>query len=260
MLQIILTCPVIITLAIAKLILSIWHLDITPFIILYSSVIGLLDVFLMVISISDLRKKAAKAQEEFDCYVYDLSWNKSFTGNKNPVELTNKYCSKFIEQGGNISKLLDWYPVELRKHPDFKAIIYCQRTNLVYDTDVRHSFKRLALVISVFPIIILLIFSVIINSNINDLFISIAVFWPLVMLAIKIWVDQNKVINYSDETKNIIDGLLADPNKITEDAIRNIQNRIYCNRKDSALIPERFYNRIRKQLEKEMHHNAIKVS
>jgi len=38
--------------------------------------------------------------------------------------------------------------------------------------------------------------------------------------------------------------------------LRKVQDKIYCNRKDSPLIPDFFYNKKRQNLEDEMHENA----
>jgi hypothetical protein len=256
--QIILTCPVIVLLSALKLVLSLWAIDITGCVILYSTAITIFDVLLILLSINDIKKKAAKAQEEFDCSVYNLEWNKNFVGKRNGQDVTTKYSRKFKADGGNVAKLIDWYPVELAKFPHLKAVLHCQKTNLVYDTEVRNRFKKKALIVAIVPVLLLFFISAIINSAMNNLLVLLAVLLPVIVLAIKIYLDQNKVINYSEETKSIIDSLLNNASNLDVNDIRDVQKRIYTNRKDSALIPDFFYEKIRDQLEKEMHENAAK--
>jgi hypothetical protein len=50
--------------------------------------------------------------------------------------------------------------------------------------------------------------------------------------------------------------LSASDRDLSPETIRRIQDWIYLNRKESPLIPEHFYDRLRNKLEREMHDNA----
>lgn len=258
LLQILLTCPFVFVLATLKLVLANVY-DFSAIALVCSSLIGLADILIMVFVINDYKKKAAKTQEAFDCAVYGLSWNKNFVGSRNPKELINKHCSRFTEAGGKIEKLIDWYPIELAKFSGFIVILHCQKMNLIYDIDIRTKYKLYANWIAYTPLVLLLIIAVIMKLPADKLLLLVATFWPIIMLAIKTAIDHNKAINYSEETKGLIDGLLNDRENITEQDVKDIQKRIYTNRKDGPLIPEQFYYWIRDKLEKEMHDNAQKA-
>ena len=84
----------------------------------------------------------------------------------------------------------------------------------------------------------------------------IASFLPVFITAVKIVIENNKTIKNAEELKGAIDGLLEDESTISVKTLRSVQDKIYLSRKDSALIPEFFYDKIRAKLEKEMHENA----
>lgn len=258
LLQIVVTCPFVFLLAVLKLVLVNVY-DFSAVALVCSSLIGLADILIMVFVINDFKKKAAKTQEEFDCAVYDLSWNKNFVAGKNSKESINKYCRRFIDSGGNIQKLVDWYPLELAKFNGLIAILHCQKMNLIYDIDIRTRYKQYANWVAYVPPVLLLIVAVLMKLPTDKMVTLIATFWPIIMLAVKTGIDHNKAISYSEETKSLVDNLLNGRENVSEQGVKDIQKRIYTNRKDGPLIPEKFYDWIRDKLEREMHDNAGKA-
>ncbi|SDF60916.1 S-4TM family putative pore-forming effector [Chitinophaga filiformis] len=253
--QIWLTCPVAIFLGLLKLILSIWHIDINGIVIFCTIVVAMTDLLLLIYVINDNKKKAAKVQEEFDCTVYPLSWNEDFVASKNSTAVVTKYSNRYKKRVADLNNLYDWYPIELAKYEGNKLILHCQKVNMIYDKEIRQRFRVLALKVSIIPLVVLLLASVLINPTMQTALVMIAVFLPLLWIGIKTSIDQKKSISYSEETETIINRLLKteDPG---EKSIRSVQDRIYNNRIGSVFIPDGYYIKVRDELEKEMHDNA----
>src|SRR5882724_9458746 len=70
--------------------------NVTYYAALYAIVISLIDIFLFNYLIGNYKTNAAKIQEQFDCDVYDMEWNKIFVDKKVPNETVNKYAKKYI--------------------------------------------------------------------------------------------------------------------------------------------------------------------
>lgn len=257
MLQILLTVPITIFLSLTKLILSFWHIDISAYVVAYGIGVAVSDLILITPFISEIKKNGAKVQELFDCAVYELKWHRIVVGKKPEQELINKASRKFKLSGKPIAKLYDWYPEEIAGQPALKSIVLCQKTNLNYDSSIRKLFKNTVLVVGVGTLLLLTVFALIQNYSVKNFFIQLgSSFLPVFVLAIKIFIDQNKTLKSSEELKGSIEGILEDSDNISEENIRSVQDRIYTNRKDSGLVPEFFYDQKRDKLEDEMHDNA----
>ena len=257
MLQIILTVPATILLTLVKIMLGFFQIDISVYVLVYGISLTLIDHLLINFIISDLKTNAAKIQELFDCSVYALSWNKIFVGKKPTKETINKYSRIFKSSGKPLSKLTDWYPIELGRFPPLKAVVLCQKTNLNYDMAIRARFKKNVLIVAAITLIILILASLLGNISLSNFIAQVALsFLPVFVLTTKIIIDQNKTLKNSEDLRNTIEGLLENDGEVNLKDIRHIQDKLYYSRKDSALIPEFFYDKIRGELEKEMHHNA----
>ena len=84
----------------------------------------------------------------------------------------------------------------------------------------------------------------------------IAPLLPAIVLVIKIYQENDKSIKTSSELRKAVLSLKQSNNSISMDDLRRIQDKIFCNRKDSALVPEWFYRKKRSKLEEGMKVNA----
>lgn len=106
-------------------------------------------------------------------------------------------------------------------------------------------------------LLILVLFGLLGDYSVKNFFIQLgASFLPVFVLALKIFIEQNKTIKSSEELDGSITSLLEQENALTQIQVRNIQDRIYINRKDGGLVPEFFYQLKRKSLEEDMHDDA----
>lgn len=242
--QIILTVPLTIVLALIKLVLLLWFkIDISVYVIFYGISVTLIDLLLINPIITQKKKNGAKVQELFDCSVYDLEWNGIFVGKKPEPEIVSKNNRLFRASNGDVSRLIDWYPQEIGRQPALKAIALCQKSNLNYDSALRKSFVIWTMISAFCTLAILVLFGLVQNYSLKDFLAQLAVsFLPIFVLAVKIVLEQRKTLKSSEELKGSIDNVLEKESLPTLKQLRCVQDRIYSNRKDSALIPEFFYN------------------
>jgi hypothetical protein len=109
-------------------------------------------------------------------------------------------------------------------------------------------------------LIVLIGFAMIDNFSIQAMLTQVmAPFLPMFTLTFKLRHDHGKSIKNLTELKQNLDKLAAaeqEGKTPSMDTLRQVQDRIFINRKDSPLIPEQFYDWLRNRLEQEMHDNA----
>jgi len=254
----ILTVPVTIMIAVLKIIFAtVFKIDISAFVYIYSIALLICDIVLMNFIITDYKKNAAKIQEDFDCTIYDLEWHKIAVGKKPKIELINRYSEIYKNSKNDLDELKDWYPIELASKDHLKGVLLCQKTNLNYDTSVRTKFKGFILKVSLVTLAILIVSALVENVSFWNFIVKLVMsFLPVFTVSAKIIIDQNNTIKNSEELKEHIESVLENEYPITHKSIRSIQDKLYCNRKDSGLVPEAYYKWQRKKFEEEMHKNA----
>ena len=163
-----------------------------------------------------------------------------------------------------MQKLYDWYPIEADGLQLTKGILICQKTNAHYDFTLRERFLRLMYFVAGFTFLILLVIALIENLGIRQMLSQVGLpFLPLLTLTFKLRQDHTKSTKNLAELKQNLDKLLEEERSgkaPSMDTLRQVQDRIFQNRKDSPLIPEQFYNWLRIRLEQEMHDNASSVA
>ena len=255
--QIFLTVPITIVLSLLRLIPeSVFGFSLVSVTAFLSVVVALGDLIVDFFYVSDLKTKAAKVQEDFDCSVYEMPRNEVFCKKNIPAESVKKFSRKYVPNPK--SPLEDWYPVEIRNYPKEKAIFVCQKTNLHYDRTLRSKFIRDSLLVATSILALIVTCALIVNPSTAGFFtLFIAPALPILVLALKILFSHLKAIRASNELHEIINSLNEKNSGITMNELRDVQNRIFCIRKDGPLVPEEFYNKKRKKLEEEMHANAV---
>jgi hypothetical protein len=144
------------------------------------------------------------------------------------------------------------------------AKVICQRSNFAYDGAIRRSF--LYWIISLSVIILVTIFSVALAVNVSARAIATMSLLPVLPLLIFLWKlikDLNTSIKNLESLHATITRLWSDilNNTATnvESTIRQVQDRIYTNRKTSPLIPEWFFNWKRSRLEEQMYYGVAEL-
>ncbi|SHN24974.1 S-4TM family putative pore-forming effector [Chitinophaga sp. CF418] len=223
----------------------------TAWFALLASVVAIIDLSVFIGYISNMRTRAAKIQELFDCRIYGLQWNKFNAGSQ--PEKTDIKNNADQYRPNPYSPLKDWYNIDLDGLPQESAIIVCQEINLYYDGRLREKFKQHCIwaLVGLGGLSVLIGFSGELTVPIffKDL---VAPLLPALALTIKVYTENVKSVKASSELKMAVNTFRQNNAVPTIEQLRQIQDKIYCSRKDSALVPEWFYNKKRKGLEEDM--------
>lgn len=257
--QIFITVPVTIILSFLKLIPSdILGFDIVALAAFFGAIISIADYLIGQFLVSSFKSRAAKVQEDFDCDVYEMAWDKISVGNKISQEVINEYGKKYKEIAG--SPLIDWYPVEIAEYTKEKAILVCQKTNLYYDKSLRNKYIWTTTIASLIILGIIIATSVVGNPSFGDFMVRIfAPFLPVLILSLRIIIEHFKSAKALGELHTTVNGLADSTTGPSMADLRLIQTKIFSSRKDSPLVPDFFYNSKRKKLEDSMHQNAQQI-
>lgn len=242
----------------AKFLLTLIDIDINAYAVIYSVFVFMVDFFLLQPMISSKRTDGAKIQEEFDGNVFKMPWNKIIVGKKVEKEdidlLHEKYVDRLL---GDIEKCKDWYPEEYKVLEMKRAVLSCQKTSLVYDIKLRKKFKVLIIRNTILLSLLVMTLCLVKDLSMNSFLIYVILpLLPVVILAKKLHLEHEKSIKASSDLKTMIDDIQSKDEDITMEDLKAVQTKIFNNRKDSALIPEKLYNKLRDKLEKQMHLHA----
>ncbi len=257
--QILITVPVTIILSFLKLIpADNLGFDIVAVAAFFGAIISIADYLIGQFLVSNFKCKAAKVQEEFDCEVYEMNWDKISVGSKIPQEVVNEYGRKYKEI--TESPLIDWYPVEIAGLSKEKAIFICQKTNLYYDKTLRNKYIWTTSIVSLVILGIIITTSLIGNPSLGDFMVRVFVpFLPVLILSLRVVIEHFKSARALSELHATVNGLADSTTYPSMADLRLVQTKIFASRKDSPLVPDFFYNRKRKKLEDTMHQNARQV-
>ncbi len=235
--------------------------DLKPFIAIFALSFGFIDVLLIDRSHKVRMKTAAKLQEEFDCCVLSLEWNKFLVGRKvDPEEVARESSCKlspFDEK-----RLTDWYPTVAKELPIHLARIICQRTNLWYDKELRTRYRNIISWSVAFIIIASTLFSSTVGFTVTSFVITVLVpIFPALNWAIREYYRQTDTMRTLENLKSEIEKLWdkalgnATTEEVTE-ASRELQDAIFTHRASSPLIFDWIYRPLRPKMESSMNSGA----
>jgi hypothetical protein len=218
------------------------------------AIIGMIVSLFIANHIEKLQVVAAKIQLLFDMEVYQLQWDSKLLGKKsNFTQTIAGKSKKILAKEKERKKILDWYPKEYDKLTIKRAIFFCQRANINWDSNIRILYKTFCCTLITIMVIIILASSILMDESLHIVLSKIIFIFPLMYwLSTKI-VYINKDIRRLDELKDLF---LDDSNR-NDDELLQIQSYIYENRKNCTLIPDWFYSINRKKQENEMNMTAV---
>lgn len=219
----------------------------TDIIIIYSVIATFGEFFLN--NLRDNKKSLASSiQENFDTKVFKIKKNKNLGVLDVDDDILFEYKSK-IQSGYNIDKLRDWYSHEIAEIKTNIAILFCQRTNVSYDYNLRKRYIKCILVLLIVVSLLLLFFGFSKNMTLIDFSRKVIVpMLPIFIFSFNEIKNQYEAINTLKELQYIFSKNLEN---ITLDScidkieIRQIQDRIYRNRRVSPLIFDFIYHFLR---------------
>ncbi len=205
--------------------------------------------------VSGLRTSGAKAQEVFDCNIYDLSWNMINTGSKPEQYIIENSVSEYIFD--DKAPIEDWYDIELEELSQERAILLCQETNLFYDGKLREHFKMANILLCISIVVLSLIIAIVADIKVSSYITTVLLpVTPMIVLTLKIIMENRKSLTTSSDLGKIVLQLKARPQDPSITELRAVQDKIFCNRKDSPLVPDWYYKWRRNRLETLMKANA----
>jgi hypothetical protein len=256
--QVILTVPTIIILAFVKLFCE-WYfkINIEWFVSTYALILFFIDGLILNNLIKSMKENAAGVQELFDCEVLDIEWNKMLFTEKPENGDIHKYHK--LRQERNINdNFPNWYPEPIKEVENNLAKIICQQSNITYDFEVRKTFTKWIIAVSIITFVMLFILTAIYDLSFRTFVTNVITpFLPIFSIAIKWYFEQQNSIKTLKEIKSVIQAIWDNnletkqiPNNIV---IRQIQDRIHLHRKECALVPEIIYNRVKAKQEEQMY-------
>ena len=257
--QLILTIVVTVLLTISGFALSYFDYKIDWFRGFYGVAVTLADLFLINKFINKFRQKAASIQEAFDCEVLDLECNKILVSEEPISEEVKKYSDKYLRRVESFDELKNWYAETIRNVDGAAAKIICQRSNFSYDYAIRNNFLHWVVGISLTILGLLILISVVRDFSIRSFLLTVALpFMPVLSLSVKLFNDHNSSIKNLESLKTNLKTIWSEVSRGTatnsERTIRQIQDKIYLNRRSNPLIPEKIYHYLRPQLEEQMYY------
>lgn len=239
-------------------------LAIRPYLGLASIALLLLDVAVLSPKQRASIKAGAKVQEQFDTEVLKLDWNKLVSGSRvDPEELS----AIALGQMSNREKkgFEDWYEGAIARLPLPVGRLLCQRTNVVYDLQVRRNYS--AALFGVAGVLSVALFSVGLHQELklDELIISVGLpVLPLVSFVLREYRKQEDTIEslttLKGEIEKVWDKALAGASAedLTQSS-RALQDAIYRHRASNPLVFDWLYNRLREKSEAQAKHATEKL-
>ncbi|MBS0217726.1 MAG: hypothetical protein JSR63_06040 [Proteobacteria bacterium] len=230
-----------------------------PSLSLLALIIGALDAMFFDPWRKQKIKMAARLQEEFDCHVLEMAWNKFTAGARVSPEDVDAYGRELLKRDAE-GQLKDWYPSDARRLPLHLARLVCQRTNLWYDSKLRRTYRTCLWAITALYFLALLMFGL--DLPLSDFILAVLVpFGPFFTWVVREHHRQTDTIALVDRLTGEIEGSidrLSNPES-QEDAqarARELQDAIFAHRAGSPLVSDLVYKFKRRTLEEQMQAGA----
>jgi hypothetical protein len=234
---------------------TITQIDLTPYIALVSVTITLVDLLFLSGYLSKFKTNGAKVQELFDCSVYDMEWNETNSGEKPDNWVIEEAAKKYVHNPK--APLTNWYHIDLDGLNHEESILRCQETNLEYDRKLRYHFKNDCTIVCLVVVITSFFIATIVNATVKGYLTNfIAPTFPLIVILLKIILDNQKSVKSLEEVRKAARKLRNTTGKPSMNQLRQVQDKLYCSRKDSTLIPENYYQYRRPKLEESTKRNV----
>lgn len=231
-------------------------IDLTPYIALASVSITLFDLLFLSGYLSKFKTNGAKVQELFDCRIYNMEWNETNSGDMPENWVIEEAEKNYVHNPK--APVTNWYHIDLDGLKHEQAILRCQETNLEYDRKLRFHFKNDCIIICLVIVVCSFIIATIVNASLKGYLTNfIAPTLPLIVILIKLILDNQKAVKSLEEVRKAARKLRNSENP-SMNQLRQVQDKLYCSRKDSTLIPENYYQYRRTKLEESTKSNVAK--
>jgi hypothetical protein len=212
---------------------------------------------------SSRQEQAAGIQELFDCELLDLHCPDLIMRNIPDTAEIMEAAERYKRSDPTHEALKDWYSPEVDKLPMYLARLVCQRTNCLWDVQLRRKYLQYVHVIFFILCAVVMIIALVKGLTVgNFLLVVIAPLSPAIAWVIREFRGQNEAIRRKDELKRYAEFLWTDAIKKRvsveemERKSRGLQDQIYNYRCKTPLILDAFYKYFRTKNEAQMNRSG----
>ena len=224
----------------------------------YSIVASIMEIYIEL-EINKRKRIAATIQEQFDCNVLYIPWNKVLIKELVKPEVVFKKSKKFKVKN-DLNRLYNWYSPLLETVKTNAATLIAQRANCTYDFSLRKKFSIIILCLALCTLTATIWATLMIGLTMQSFFSNIALpMLPITLVVIKQLRSNKESLDNLEELRasieSYLESIIHEPN-VPVNVIRQIQDRIYCNRTTSPLMPDALYSKLWSELEEVMSFSA----
>ena len=189
---------------------------------------------------SALKKEAATIQEEFDCFVLDLSWPEH-KGIDHPTDDRIKHLAAIP---GNKSKVNDnlrnWYTPKAIPDDPALAKVRCQRMNCWWDVNLRRKWKTGLIVVGCFFVMLTILVAVVTGTLVAELITLVTSNLRILAWGIGEIQAQSAAIEHVDRIHRYL-STFSDEKRPSEFNVRSVQDEIFEHRHSNPPVPDWLY-------------------
>lgn len=256
--QVLLSGPV----AAAWALAMIWRPELKGFATLWGVTITLCDLSWLNPYQVDWRERAAKIQEQFDCDVLSLPWNRIKAGDPPTPEEVHENAEKQVRTDTGSPALTDWYPPEGGCLPLAVARILCQRFNCWWDSKQRRRYSQALGVIAVGALVAIIWVFFASDVTLPNFFLKVAgPALPIAVIGVRHWREQREAAARLENLRRHAERLWnealtgSDEAALTNES-RQLQDEIFQNRKSNPPVFDWLYARLQPAAEMQMRRSA----
>lgn len=213
----------------------------------YGIIAGIIECLL--IYFRDKKKElASSVQESFDRNVFGIAKNETLGVLDIADNTLLKYKNK-IDNGENTDELKNWYSKEIIELKTNIAVLFCQRTNVYYDYSIRNNYIIIVILFFILISSVIFLFGLLKDMKLSEFLLKlVSSIIPILIFSFNEIKNQKEAIKNIQDLQKIITSCIDETglnSHANETAIRQIQDRIYNNRKINPLIPDFLYRLLR---------------
>ncbi len=206
-------------------------------------------------------RQAANIQELIDTELFDLRWNQVLAGSPIEPELINAAARSSKRKPESIR---DWYS-NTGALPYPLDVLLCQRSNVVWDWRLRRHFSAGVACLTGLVLIIDVAIALWLKQSLIKFLLSLFLpTLPVVMQGIETFLGHRETAAEKEELSHRIEGLwdigLKELTAVPVEQLRQIQDRIYTLRKDGPLVPDSWYEWLKRGYQSDMDTSTHELS
>ena len=207
------------------------------------------------------RKTAAQIQEDFDCKVLSLPWNKVLAGQRPAAEEIHEAVKKARPEPE--APLENWYPTIIDSLPLHQARVICQRTNCWWDSKLRCRYRITILIVLSLISIIVLVLGFLAEMNLQKLVLAVlAPLSPTILWGLCEARRHKQAAAALDRLKDcgnslwekVVQGEVVEAEATSRS--RELQNAILLHRRTNPFVFDWIYQKLRRDYEEQMNVGA----